>query len=124
MSTGTLFVALLVSHLIGDWIVQTDNQAREKTASWLAMAEHVAGYHLVMLVMLALVWPMDYSELPAFVIVVVSAVSHALIDRRWPTVALLRFTCSAKLAEQTWGVFVTDQALHISILGLLALIFS
>lgn len=123
MSTGTLFTALLVSHLIGDWIVQTDNQARDKVGSWLAMAEHVAGYHLVMLVMLALVWPADRSELPALAIVVVSAASHALIDRRWPTVALLRVTRSGRLAEQTWGVFVTDQALHISILGLLALIF-
>lgn len=121
MTTGTLFVALLVSHLVGDWLVQTDRQAAAKTTSWLAMAEHVAGYHLVMLVVLGIVWPADASQLPAFAIVAVSAATHALIDRRWPTRWLMRATRSAKLAQQQWGIFVVDQALHLTILGLLAI---
>lgn len=122
MTGGTLFTALLLAHLVGDWIVQTDHQAAHKTASWLAMAEHVAGYHLVMLAVLALVWPAGASQLPALAILVVSAVSHALIDRRWPTLWLMRRTASGKLAEQTWGLFVVDQALHLSILATLALL--
>lgn len=122
MTAGSLFVALLLAHLVGDWLVQTDVQARDKAGSWLAMAEHIVGYHLVMLAVLALIWPPGASELPAFVIVVVSAVTHAVIDRRWPTVWLMRHTRSGKLAEQMWGIFVVDQALHLSILALLALV--
>lgn len=122
MTAGSLFVALLLAHLVGDWIVQTDRQARDKTASWLAMAEHVVGYHLVMLAVLALVWPAGASELPAFVIVVVSAATHTAIDRRRPTVWLMRHTRSGRLAEQTWGIFVVDQALHLTVLAVLALI--
>lgn len=121
MTAGSLFVALLLAHLVGDWLVQTDRQARDKTASWLVMAEHVTGYHLVVLAVLALVWPAGASELPAFVIVVVSAATHAVIDRRRPTIWLMRRTRSGKLAEHTWGIFVVDQALHVSVLAVLAL---
>lgn len=107
-------LALLVAgHLIGDWIVQTDYQAREKTRSWAAMAEHMLGYHATLaLAMLA----SSLTDPQAFAILGVSLVTHAFIDRRWPVVRLLELTRSRDFARQTWGVLVVDQALHVSIL--------
>jgi hypothetical protein len=46
--TATVFLALLASHLLGDWVVQTDEQAANKTRAWGALLGHVARYHLVM----------------------------------------------------------------------------
>lgn len=122
MTAGTLFVALLVGHLVGDWLVQTDQQAADKTSAdrrvaWPAMGRHVVGYHAAMAaVLLPVFW-----HPTAAAILVVSAATHALIDRRWPTRALMRATRSPQFAEQTWGVVVVDQALHLSVLALLAL---
>ena len=46
MLTSTVFL-LLTSHLLGDWVAQSDWQATNKTRSWAALAAHVAGYHLL-----------------------------------------------------------------------------
>ena len=48
MMTATVFLILLTGHLLGDWVAQSDWQATNKTRSWAALAAHVAGYHLVM----------------------------------------------------------------------------
>ena len=81
----TVFLILLTSHLLGDWVTQSDWQATNKTRNWAALAAHVAGYHLVMgpLLLLPVLrdgWPAG----KALAVLVVSAATHALIDRRWP----------------------------------------
>ena len=43
-----VFLVLLAGHLVGDWMVQNDWQATNKTRSWAALTAHVASYHLVM----------------------------------------------------------------------------
>jgi hypothetical protein len=65
MTTSTVFLLLLLllllltGHLLGDWIARSDWQATNKTRSWAAL---VAGYHLVMGLLLLLTvlrdgWP-------------------------------------------------------------------
>jgi hypothetical protein len=110
------FPLLLAGHLIGDWIVQTDWQAANKTTSWKANQQHVIGYHLTLAAFVAgklsmrqLVW-----------IVFASWVTHSIIDRRWPVKWLMRHTGSAPFSETTFGVIAVDQALHLSILALLS----
>lgn len=112
---------LLAGHLIGDWIVQTDWQATNKTRSWAAMAAHMASYHL-MLALALLGWAGGvHAHIAARgVVLAVSLVTHAFIDRRWPVRWLLSHTGSAAFADTTWGIFVADQALHLSILSILA----
>lgn len=114
----SVLALVIAAHLIGDWLVQTDWQAANKTRSWGAMAQHMAGYHLTLVVMLALVYSDNEAWRP-LTIVGVSLVTHAFIDRRWPVRRLLQLTGSAAFAETTWGVLVADQALHLSILCLL-----
>jgi hypothetical protein len=48
----------------------------------------------------------------------ISAATHAIVDRRWPTRLLLSFTGSKNLAMASWGVIATDQAIHLRILGI------
>lgn len=108
-----LLCAVLAGHLLGDWIVQTDEQARSKGSSWWAMARHIATYHATIIVAaLAL----GAAGRDIAVVVAVSAPTHALLDRRWPVVAILRYTGSAPFSELPWAVLVADQALHLSIL--------
>ena len=45
-----------------------------------------------------------------------------LIDRRWPVRALLRMAGSPGFATVNWGVIAVDQALHLSILAMLAVL--
>jgi hypothetical protein len=119
--TAIVFLVLLAGHLLGDWILQSDKQATTKTQSWTAMAGHVATYHLVMGALLLVPvlrdgWPVGR----ALIVLAVSAATHALIDRRWPVRTLLRATGSPGFATVEWGVIAVDQALHVTILALLA----
>ena len=44
MMAATVFLVLLARHFLGDWVLQSDWQATNKTRSWVALA-HVASYH-------------------------------------------------------------------------------
>jgi hypothetical protein len=119
----TVFLILLTSHLLGDWVAQSDWQARTKTRSWAALAAHVATYHLVMGALLLLPILRDgWPPWKALLALLVSAATHALIDRRWPVRALLRVAGSPGFATIEWGVIAVDQALHLSILAMLAVL--
>jgi hypothetical protein len=114
-----LFLLLLAGHLLGDWLVQTDWQALNKAAAtgWFRANQlHCLTYHVTMAVAVLPVWH-TWETLLAFAI---SWASHGFIDRRWPVRWLLRKTGSPGFAEQTWGVIATDQALHLTILALIA----
>lgn len=107
--------AVLVGHLIGDWVVQTDYQAGHKTTDWKANQQHMLGYHVV----LGLFCALALSAAWTLGIVAVSWLTHSVIDRRWPVVRLMELTRSGPFARTTFGVIAVDQALHLSILLLL-----
>jgi Protein of unknown function (DUF3307) len=118
-----VFLVLLTGHLLGDWVAQNDWAATNKTHSWAALGAHVATYHLIMGLLLLLPilrdgWPAGN----ALVVLTVSAATHALIDRRWPVRALMRAVGSPGFATVEWGVIAADQALHLSILAMLAVL--
>lgn len=142
MSAGELFLFLLIGHLLGDWVVQTDWQAANKAwipgkhvyvdglarvplrerKGWLesmwANQAHCLTYHLTMAIAVLPVWH-SWATVAGFA---VSWASHGFIDRRWPVRALLRATGSPGFAEQLWGVIAADQALHLSILAMIAVV--
>ena len=121
--TAIVFLVLLAGHLLGDWVAQTDWQATNKTRSWAALVAHVASYHLLMgLLLLIPILRDGWSAEKALAAVTVSALTHALIDRRWPVRALLRAAGSPGFATVEWGVIAVDQALHLFILAMLALV--
>jgi hypothetical protein len=123
MMTAIVFLVLLAGHLLGDWVAQNDWQATNKTRSWAALAAHVASYHLIMglLLLIPIVrdgWPAG----KALAALTVSALTHAVIDRRWPVRALLRAAGSPGFATVEWGVIAVDQAVHLFILAMLAVL--
>ena len=109
-----IYILALLGHLIGDWIVQTDYQAAMKTESWLAMARHIFSYHVTLGVCLGFVLP--FADL--LILLIISATTHAFLDRRWPVRWLLSRTGSPQFAESLLGVLMADQILHISIIWL------
>lgn len=118
----TLF--LLAGHMFGDWVVQTDHQAKNKMTSWRANQAHVFTYHLTLLAALAYpLWGRVWS--PVFttrllVAFVLSWAAHSLIDRRWPVRWLVRVTGSPEFAQTTLGILAADQALHVATLAVMA----
>jgi len=121
--TATVFLVLLAGHLLGDWVAQSDWQATSKIRSWAALAAHFFTYHLPMAARLPPPILRDgWPAWKALVVLVVSAATHAVIDRRWPVRALLAATASPGFATVEWGVIAVDQALHLTILALLAVL--
>ncbi|MGK4909998.1 hypothetical protein [Streptomyces albus] len=131
---GTVWAVLSVGHNLADHVFgQTDGQAGNKAApsaeavadgasprrGWGACLGHVAQYHLVMAVFVALVWavlPLELSWTGLVAGLAISAVTHAFFDRRWPVRWLLEHIGSKGFAELKTagmnGMYLTDQALH------------
>ena len=121
--TATVFLVLLAGHLLGDWVAQTDWQATTKTRSWAALTAHVASYHLLMgLLLLISILRDGWPAGKALAALATSAITHAVIDRRWPVRTLLRASGSPGFATVEWGVIAVDQALHLFILAMLAVL--
>jgi len=107
---------MILAHLLGDWILQTEWQATNKMHNWRAMLAHVAVYHLVLCIAL-LLW-FGPSDPFVYIVVVSLAVTHAFIDRRWPIIALMRALRATREREpEGWLVIIIDQCVHVLLLG-------
>jgi hypothetical protein len=118
--------ALLVAHQVGDHVIQTDRQAADKAdprrvgwpAAARAMAGHLLGYHVCALAILigtAVVLRLPLPVAGVARAIGFSAVTHALLDLRWPVRALLRASRAPLFAEATTpvcGLYSADQAVH------------
>ncbi|WP_217712072.1 hypothetical protein [Kitasatospora sp. NA04385] len=131
---GAVWAVLVTGHALADHVFgQTDHQAANKAAptpaevaaganprrGWRACLAHVARYHLVMAVALALVRlviPLPLSPVGTAAGFAWSMTTHAWLDRRWPVRWLLRHLGSAAFAELRAagmnGMYLADQALH------------
>ena len=119
----TLFESLLLAHIVGDWLLQTEWQALNKVHNWRALLSHVVVHHLVVLgVLLA---RFGFQDIRVFVVVGLLAVSHAILDRHWPVVWLMRALKHIVVRPpERWLTIVIDQAIHILLLGLAVLYLS
>lgn len=112
----TLFEWLLVSHLAGDWLLQTEWQAQNKATSWRAMLTHIVIYHAVMLV--ALIALVGADEPRIYVVIVFLAITHLFMDRQWPVARLMSFLrLSVERTPERWFSIAIDQVLHIILLA-------
>lgn len=119
----TIFEVLLMAHIAGDWLLQTEWQAQNKDRNWRAMLSHVLIYHAMVLGVLGA--KLGFREPAVYTVVIALAVSHAVIDRSrsiaWIT-RTLRIT--VERASEKWLSIVTDQAIHLLLLGLAAFYLS
>lgn len=117
----SFFDLLIVAHLIGDWLMQTEYEAMRKAKdpffNW-GLWKHCLVYTL---------W-----FVPVFLWVGVSCLwllpllaSHLFLDRRWPIVWWLRHvkrTSRESIEKNFWLVVAVDQVAHAMVLVLLVFV--
>jgi hypothetical protein len=119
----SLFDKLLVAHLVGDWLLQTEWQAVNKTKNYRALLSHIGVYSVIMLGVLIL--DFGFQNIYVYIMVGMLALSHALLDRRWPVIRLMEaFRLIVKREPERWLVMAIDQVLHIALLAIAAVVLS
>jgi len=114
-----LFDWLLVGHLVGDFLLQTDCMARNKSKDWHWMFRHVGLYILsVMLVIVVYAFrnPVSAWWLVAALLFLVT--THVGLDRRGFTAWWMRLVGIEP--QHPWMGIVVDQVFHILILAIIA----
>ena len=128
MAWTELFLVFLVSHLVGDFLFQTDWQAgnkrgglgRDPTAR-RALLTHVLTY--VVAFVPALIWFASEHSLPgASAVLLGIAVPHAVIDHGSVVPLWIRHVKKNPLPPPTGLAVAVDQSLHVLCLFGLALI--
>ena len=115
----SLFDWLLVTHLVADFLFQTDSMAKYKGQDWLWMFKHVGLYMIIMSILLIV-----YGLLHALPAVWVAAAlafilaTHLLLDRRTFTRWWMRAVGTAP--DQVWLAIVIDQVFHLLTLAVVA----
>lgn len=119
--SGATVMGLLLAHLAGDYILQTDRMATLKTSSWLWAIVHAMTYGLPFVAVT--------RSLPALAVIVAT---HALIDRyrlaRYVVAFKNRLTdwrtdfntptgyaADAPPWLAFWLLIIVDNAMHLSI---------
>jgi len=128
MAWVEIFAVFFVSHLVGDYLLQTDWQARHKRnglgsdpVARRALASHVFSYTLAFVP--ALVWIGDEIGAAAAVgIAAVIAVPHLIQDDGRLLAAYIRRVKGPAALEETAVVATADQSFHMVALLLTALL--
>lgn len=122
---AVMFAALYAGHHVGDHVVQSSAVAAAKSVphpdalaagvppwtGWGACLRHVAGYAATQAAALALVCVVVPLEIVGMATaLVVSASTHAVIDRRWIVHRLIELKRCHDWAE---APYVLDQSLHM-----------
>lgn len=127
---GTLFALLYTAHLAVDYLLQTDQQATEKSehtrAGWTANLLHATEHVIASIVVLIIGTARLHLHLhPVLLVVAVAWIgaSHAIIDRRSGIAWWMDHTGSAAF-RQNGGAAHADQAAHVIALLIAALILA
>jgi fatty acid desaturase len=112
----TIFEGLLIAHLLGDWLLQTEWQAQNKRTNWLALLSHVAVYHAIVFIILFFGFKLDVVR----VIVAVGALAlfHIILDKQDPVRWYMRtFRLTVTRTPERWLMVAVDQSIHLVLLG-------
>ena len=118
-----LFNYLILAHLIGDYLIQTEFEALNKALGrfWnRALISHCVKYTLSFLPLV--IW----FGLPLWWLLVIYG-SHMVLDRRWFIIAWRKYVTrnSAESIKATfWLTVVIDQIFHVFVLAGLAITLS
>lgn len=115
----SVFDWLLVGHLVGDFLLQTNEMARRKAQSWPWLLMHLGSYMAVMTALLGVLAltssiPLWAAGLGWLVI----GVTHAILDRRDFTRWWMRVVGISP--DVMWLQIAVDQVFHIVILAAVA----
>ena len=119
----SLFDRLLVAHLVGDWLLQTEWQALNKGKNYRALFSHIAIYTLIILGVLVL--DFGFQNVYVYLMVALLGLSHAILDRGWPVIRLMKaFRMIVAREPERWLTMAVDQVLHIFFLAIATMILS
>ena len=119
----SLFDKLLVAHLVGDWLLQTEWQALNKNQNYRALFSHIGVYSVIM--MGVLVADFGFQNIYVYIVVGLLALSHSLMDRGWPVIRFMRtFRIIVERKPERWLVMAVDQSLHILLLAFAVILLS
>lgn len=109
---------LLIGHLVGDFLIQTDNMARCKMQGWSWMLRHIGSYMAV--VGLVLVFYALTRSAPVWLVVAALlsvCVIHVVLDRRRFSGWWMRFAGISP--DHPWLAVVVDQVFHLLTLAII-----
>lgn len=108
----SLFDWMLVSHLLGDFLLQTDGMAYNKARDWSWMVRHVAIYMIPMTAVVAVyTWLSRKPVWLAVLALLFIAATHLLLDRRKPVETWMRWIGVPR--DHPWLPIVLDQIFHL-----------
>lgn len=119
-NTMNVFEMLVLAHLVGDWILQTEHQAMHKMNGPFfnePLCSHCLVYTLCFI---PIFWLMQINWLWLLLIFW----SHMFLDRRWPVIWWIKHvkrTSDETIKNLFWLVIAVDQIMHILILVPIAL---
>jgi hypothetical protein len=107
------FDILLIAHLIGDFLLQTEWMAKYKADRWIPLLAHCLVYTFSVSLLAYLFVPNGLS-LWAIVLVFVS---HVILDRRSFVYFWYRKVMQVTDDRSKWLMIICDQVFHLIILG-------
>lgn len=109
-----LFTWLIVGHLVGDFLLQTNWMAARKTTNYLALFVHVTVYTLCVV---AFALPAGGISFEAAALIFLT---HSILDRRKFVQFWIRTVNRVEGVQ--WLTIASDQCWHILVLALVTLI--
>lgn len=101
---------LLIGHLIGDYLFQTNWMATRKEKEWLPLITHSLVYTICVAV---IGW---FTHSLTFYGILFIFLTHLIIDRRFFIRLWVRYIQRAKGSQENWLSIMTDQIFHLIIL--------
>ena len=115
----SLFDWLLIGHLAGDFLLQTDEMAVNKGLYWQWMLRHVVWYAIAVgAVLIVYAWVHHLSSWLTGAALLFVVVTHVVLDRRGVVRWWIRLGNSSP--DHSWLPIVVDQVFHLLILGVVA----
>ena len=115
----SLFDWLLLGHLIGDFLFQTDNMAKRKPQNWRWLVGHVSLY-MVTITVIIVAYGLSHVLpvwLPVAAWLFIFA-THVILDKRSFTARWMRMAGTSP--DHPWLPIVVDQTFHLITLAIVA----
>lgn len=107
------FDILLVAHLVGDYLFQTEWMAKNKANHWGALLVHCSVYTAIITLFAFLFIPEGISIWG----VVIVFVTHVLLDRQKFVTFWYRHIMQVKDDRSGWLKIIIDQTFHLIVLA-------
>ena len=113
----SLFDWLLIGHLIGDFLIQTDNIAKNKRQRWPLILSHVSLY-MVVITVVVVIYALTHPLPPWLVVAALLFLfgTHVILDQRDLTKRWMRFVGMSP--DRLWLSIVVDQVFHLLTLAI------